>query len=344
MNRMIHPHTYIHPNARVATNVKIDPFSVIHQDVEVGEGTWIGSNVTIMEGARIGKTAGFPEEQLGSRVRLVVHASPQQRLALVLEHVERHVHERAAARPRAARGAAAVLVERADDPVEHALAGAQRARHLREQRPAAPVQRLAPSARTGLRALEGASARTPCHAISNAQSLAARACASPARGRIGPYARARPERARLRRRARSASSSPCRRGARARAPTRPRAARRAGSPSACRPAARAPARRCRDPRCRPCRRRTRPPGSRPRSRRTRAGDPRRARRARARLRAAARRAAAPSSAARRPARAGSRSAAAAPSDAARRRSAPFPIGVRPFSNGSGVLSACRLAR
>jgi len=52
---MIHPHTYIHPNARLATNVKVDPFSVIHQNVEIGEGTWIGSNVTIMEGARIGK-------------------------------------------------------------------------------------------------------------------------------------------------------------------------------------------------------------------------------------------------------------------------------------------------
>jgi UDP-N-acetylglucosamine acyltransferase len=39
----------------VATNVKIDPFTVIHQNVEIGEGTWIGSNVTIMEGARIGK-------------------------------------------------------------------------------------------------------------------------------------------------------------------------------------------------------------------------------------------------------------------------------------------------
>jgi UDP-N-acetylglucosamine acyltransferase len=52
---MIHPHTYIHPNARLATNVKIDPFTVIHQNVEIGEGTWIGSNVTIMEGARIGK-------------------------------------------------------------------------------------------------------------------------------------------------------------------------------------------------------------------------------------------------------------------------------------------------
>jgi len=52
---MIHPHTYIHPNSRLATNVKIDPFTVIHQDVVVGEGTWIGSNVTIMEGARIGK-------------------------------------------------------------------------------------------------------------------------------------------------------------------------------------------------------------------------------------------------------------------------------------------------
>ena len=52
---MIHPHTYIHPNAKIAQNVKIDPFTVIHHDVEIGEGTWIGSNVTIMEGARIGK-------------------------------------------------------------------------------------------------------------------------------------------------------------------------------------------------------------------------------------------------------------------------------------------------
>ena len=52
---MIHPHTYIHPNAKLATNVKVDPFSVIHQNVEIGEGTWISSNVTIMEGARIGK-------------------------------------------------------------------------------------------------------------------------------------------------------------------------------------------------------------------------------------------------------------------------------------------------
>ena len=52
---MIHPHTYIHPNAKLATNVKIDPFSVIHQNVEIGNGTWIGSNVTIMEGARVGK-------------------------------------------------------------------------------------------------------------------------------------------------------------------------------------------------------------------------------------------------------------------------------------------------
>ena len=52
---IIHPNTSIHPNAKLATNVKIDPFTVIHHNVEIGEGTWIGSNVTIMEGARIGK-------------------------------------------------------------------------------------------------------------------------------------------------------------------------------------------------------------------------------------------------------------------------------------------------
>jgi UDP-N-acetylglucosamine acyltransferase len=52
---MIHPLTYIHPDAKIGPNVKIDPFSTIHKNVEIGEGTWIGSNVTIMEGARIGK-------------------------------------------------------------------------------------------------------------------------------------------------------------------------------------------------------------------------------------------------------------------------------------------------
>src|SRR5207247_2627668 len=64
---MIHPHTYIHPNARLATNVKVDPFTVIHQDVEIGEGTWIGSNVTIMEGARIGKNCKiFPSSVISA--------------------------------------------------------------------------------------------------------------------------------------------------------------------------------------------------------------------------------------------------------------------------------------
>ena len=36
-------------------NVVVEPFSTINNNVEIGEGTWVGSNVTIMEGARIGK-------------------------------------------------------------------------------------------------------------------------------------------------------------------------------------------------------------------------------------------------------------------------------------------------
>lgn len=52
---MIHPLTYIHPEAKIGQNVTVDPFSTIHKDVEIGDGTWIASNVTIMEGARIGK-------------------------------------------------------------------------------------------------------------------------------------------------------------------------------------------------------------------------------------------------------------------------------------------------
>lgn len=45
----------IHPDARIGSNVTIEPFSTVYGDVEIGDGTWIGPNVTIMDGARIGK-------------------------------------------------------------------------------------------------------------------------------------------------------------------------------------------------------------------------------------------------------------------------------------------------
>jgi UDP-N-acetylglucosamine acyltransferase len=52
---MNQPLAYIHPEAKIARNVVIEPFVTISKNVVVEEGTWIGSNVTIMEGARIGK-------------------------------------------------------------------------------------------------------------------------------------------------------------------------------------------------------------------------------------------------------------------------------------------------
>jgi len=52
---MNQPLAYIHPGAKIATNVVVEPFTTIYNNVTIGAGTWIGSNVTIMEGARIGK-------------------------------------------------------------------------------------------------------------------------------------------------------------------------------------------------------------------------------------------------------------------------------------------------
>jgi UDP-N-acetylglucosamine acyltransferase len=52
---MNQPLAYIHPEAKIAQNVVVEPFTTIDKDVEIGEGTWIGPNVTIMAGARIGK-------------------------------------------------------------------------------------------------------------------------------------------------------------------------------------------------------------------------------------------------------------------------------------------------
>lgn len=52
---MIHPLTYVHPEAKIHPSVQIDPFAVVQKDVEIGEGSWIASHATIMDGARIGK-------------------------------------------------------------------------------------------------------------------------------------------------------------------------------------------------------------------------------------------------------------------------------------------------
>ncbi|MEX0967808.1 MAG: acyl-ACP--UDP-N-acetylglucosamine O-acyltransferase [Bacteroidia bacterium] len=52
---MHQPLAYVHPQAKIAENVVIEPFVTIYKDVEIGAGTWIGPNVTIMDGARIGR-------------------------------------------------------------------------------------------------------------------------------------------------------------------------------------------------------------------------------------------------------------------------------------------------
>ena len=46
---------YIHPEAQLGKDVKIEAFAWIDKNVVIGDGTWVGPNATIMEGARIGK-------------------------------------------------------------------------------------------------------------------------------------------------------------------------------------------------------------------------------------------------------------------------------------------------
>ncbi len=52
---MERPLSSVHPDARIAPGVVIENFVTIQGDVEIGENTWIGPNVVIMDGARIGK-------------------------------------------------------------------------------------------------------------------------------------------------------------------------------------------------------------------------------------------------------------------------------------------------
>ena len=58
---------YIHPDALIGDNVKIEAFSTIQKNVKIGKGTWIGPNVSIMEGARIGQNCKiFPGAVISS--------------------------------------------------------------------------------------------------------------------------------------------------------------------------------------------------------------------------------------------------------------------------------------
>jgi UDP-N-acetylglucosamine acyltransferase len=49
---MNQPLAYVHPGAKIAKNVVIEFYNHSY-NVVIGDGTWIGSNVTIMEGARM---------------------------------------------------------------------------------------------------------------------------------------------------------------------------------------------------------------------------------------------------------------------------------------------------
>lgn len=58
---------YIHPKAKIGTNVDIDNFVTVQENVEIGDGTWIGPNVTLFSGTRIGKNCKvFPGAVIGA--------------------------------------------------------------------------------------------------------------------------------------------------------------------------------------------------------------------------------------------------------------------------------------
>ena len=64
---MIQPLAYVHPTAKIADNVVIDPFVTIHADVEIGEGTHVMSGAVIFKGSRIGKHCRiFPGASIGA--------------------------------------------------------------------------------------------------------------------------------------------------------------------------------------------------------------------------------------------------------------------------------------
>jgi len=64
----MHSLSVVHPNAKIAPDVTVGPFTTIEDDVEIGEGSSIASNVTIYAGSRIGKNVEvFPGAVIGGK-------------------------------------------------------------------------------------------------------------------------------------------------------------------------------------------------------------------------------------------------------------------------------------
>ena len=64
---MISPLAQVNPKARIGNNVTIEAFSVVYEDVEIGDDTHIMPNVTIFNGSRIGKNCKvFPGAVIGA--------------------------------------------------------------------------------------------------------------------------------------------------------------------------------------------------------------------------------------------------------------------------------------
>jgi len=51
----VHPTAIVHPGARIAPGVSVGAYSIIGEQVEVGEGSWIGPHVVIEGRTRIGR-------------------------------------------------------------------------------------------------------------------------------------------------------------------------------------------------------------------------------------------------------------------------------------------------
>uniref|UniRef100_K3WAI0 UDP-3-O-[3-hydroxymyristoyl] glucosamine N-acyltransferase non-repeat region domain-containing protein n=1 Tax=Globisporangium ultimum (strain ATCC 200006 / CBS 805.95 / DAOM BR144) TaxID=431595 RepID=K3WAI0_GLOUD len=92
---MAFPHAVIHPTAKIGKRCRIDPFTFIGEDVEIGDDTIIGSNATLVNctignhvvlhaGVRIGQDGfGFQLASSGDHAK-----KPQELRVEIHDHVE----------------------------------------------------------------------------------------------------------------------------------------------------------------------------------------------------------------------------------------------------------------
>ena len=86
----IHPTAIISDSAKLGDNITVEPFTIIKENVEIGDGCFIGPNVVIYEGARLGRNIKIYQGAAVSHIPQHIKYAGEETLCIIGDNTVIH--------------------------------------------------------------------------------------------------------------------------------------------------------------------------------------------------------------------------------------------------------------